>query len=130
MGGPAKHLSLDTFLDWEAKQTDRYEYLNGEVLAMTGARRTHGEVVGNLFAALKQHLRGQPCRAYTEGMKLQIAEDTIFYPDIFVTCDPLDLRTEMIFRNPKTIIEVLSLYSMINQALKKSSSGVWISRCC
>ena len=41
-------------------------------------------------------------------MKVQPADDTILYPDVFVTCDAADLRTEMIFRAPKLVIEVLS----------------------
>ena len=41
-------------------------------------------------------------------MKVQIAVDTILYPDLFVTCDQADLATEMIFRSPTLVIEVLS----------------------
>lgn len=40
-------------------------------------------------------------------MKVQIAADTILYPDVFVTCDKDDLATEMIFRSPRLVIEVL-----------------------
>jgi Uma2 family endonuclease len=39
---------------------------------------------------------------------VQVAEDTLLYPDVFVTCDPADLATEMIFRAPTLVIEVLS----------------------
>ena len=41
-------------------------------------------------------------------MKLQVADDALFYPDVFVTCDPQDLKTELVFRQPKLIVEVLS----------------------
>jgi Uma2 family endonuclease len=41
-------------------------------------------------------------------MKIQIGDDTILYPDVFVTCDRQDLQTDMIFRAPTLIIEVLS----------------------
>ena len=41
-------------------------------------------------------------------MKVQVADDAILYPDVFVTCDPADLRTDMVFRAPKLVIEVLS----------------------
>jgi Uma2 family endonuclease len=41
-------------------------------------------------------------------LKVQVANDAVFYPDVFVTCDERDLRTEMTFRHPKLIIEVLS----------------------
>ena len=41
-------------------------------------------------------------------MKVQVADEAIFYPDVFVTCDAVDLRTEMVFRHPIAIFEVLS----------------------
>jgi Uma2 family endonuclease len=63
---------------------------------------------GNLFASLKSHLKGSPCRAFTESVKVQVARNAIFYPDVFVTCDAADLKTEMVFHRPLLIIEVLS----------------------
>jgi Uma2 family endonuclease len=101
-------LSLDEFLEWENTQPDRNEYFRGEVFAMTGGRRAHGRVVGNLMFHLMGQLRGSPCQVFTESMKLQIADDTILYPDVFITCDRDDLRTEQIFRAPTVVIEVLS----------------------
>jgi Uma2 family endonuclease len=53
-------------------------------------------------------LRGSPCQVFCESMKLQIADDTILYPDVFITCDRDDLRTDQIFRAPSVVIEVLS----------------------
>jgi Uma2 family endonuclease len=41
-------------------------------------------------------------------MKVQIADETILYPDVFVTCDRADLATDQIFRAPTLVIEVLS----------------------
>ena len=101
-------LSLEAYLAWENEQPDRNEFYRGEVFAMVGARRVHGRVVINLARRLSEALDGSPCQVFAEGMKLQIAEDAIFYPDIFVTCDKADLATEMIFRSPTLVIEVLS----------------------
>ena len=53
-------------------------------------------------------LDGSPCRVFHEGMKVQIANDAILYPDVFVTCDKADLATEMLFKAPTLVIEVLS----------------------
>lgn len=108
MAVPAQKLSLTDFLAWENGQDTRHEFWRGEVFAMVGARRVHGLVGGNLFAALKLRLKGSPCRAFVEGMKLQVADDAIFYPDVFVTCDAQDLKTDMIFRRPTLVAEVLS----------------------
>jgi Uma2 family endonuclease len=108
MGTALPKLSLEAYLAWENEQPDKHEFHRGEVFAMVGGRRVHGVVVTNLTAALRPALRGTPCRVFSESMKVQPADDTILYPDLFVTCDPADLRTEMIFRAPKLVIEVLS----------------------
>lgn len=108
MAVPALKMKLDEFLTWENAQTTRHEFWRGETFAMVGARRVHGPVGLNLAAALKSHLQGTPCRAFIEGMKVQAAEDALFYPDVFVTCDAQDLKTDMVFKQPKLVIEVLS----------------------
>jgi Uma2 family endonuclease len=108
MAVPAVKFSLDDFLVWENAQEIRHEYYGAEVFAMTGARRVHGLVAFNIAAALKSHLKGTRCRAFVEGMKVQLADDAVFYPDVFVTCDEADLKTEMVFRQPTLVIEVLS----------------------
>lgn len=108
MGMPLRKLTLSEFVEWENAQPDRHEFWRGEVFAMVGARRSHGCVVANVMRHLGNQLAGSPCRAFNEGMKLQVADDAIFYPDVFVTCDAADLRTDMIFRSPTLVIEVLS----------------------
>lgn len=108
MGPPAHKLSLQEFVQWENEQPDRNEYYRGEVFAMTGGRRSHGRVVGNLMRHLGNSLAGTPCQAFSESMKVQVDEDAILYPDVFVTCDAADLSTDMIFRSPTLAIEVLS----------------------
>lgn len=108
MGLPQEQLSLQAYLDWENAQPERHEFYRGEVFAMTGGRRSHGRVTANLVRHFGNQLAGTPCQVFSESMKIQIADDTILYPDIFVTCDRQDLQTEMIFRAPTLVIEVLS----------------------
>ena len=108
MESPERKLSLTEFLDWENAQEGRNEYYRGEVFAMVGARRVHGIVAGNVFASLKHQLKSSPCSAFIEALKVQIADDAVFYPDVFVTCDAADLSTDYVFRAPSVIVEVLS----------------------
>ncbi|MHB1897826.1 MAG: Uma2 family endonuclease [Metallibacterium sp.] len=105
---PQAKMSLQAFLDWENQQPGRNEFYRGEVFAMVGARRVHGIVALNVATALKMRLQGKPCRAFIESMKVRVADDAVFYPDVFVTCDARDLRTEMVFEHPVLIVEVLS----------------------
>ena len=108
MGVALPKLSMSAFLEWENAQDARHEFHHGEVFAMVGARRPHGRVVANLVHALMSALDGSPCQVFNEGMKVQVADDTILYPDVFVTCDSADLATEMLFHSPTLAMEVLS----------------------
>ena len=108
MGLQQQQLTLQAYLEWENVQPERHEFYRGEVFAMTGGRRSHGRVTANLVRHLGNQLAGTHCQVFSESMKIQIANDTILYPDVFVTCDRQDLQTDMIFRAPTLIIEVLS----------------------
>jgi Uma2 family endonuclease len=108
MAVPAEKLTLSDYLAWENQQTGRHEFYRGEVFSMVGVRRIHGKVVLNLAIAISNQLKGSSCEVFVESLKLQVAEDAVFYPDLFVTCDRSDLATDMIFRKPKLIVEVLS----------------------
>jgi len=101
-------LSLEAYLAWEEDQPERHEFHRGEVFAMVGAKRIHGRVVGNLVRELGLQLKGNPCQVFHEGMKVQIGDDTVLYPDVFVTCDKADLATDRIFTAPTLVVEVLS----------------------
>jgi len=107
----AKELAFNNedFLEWEETQEDKHEFIQGEIFAMGGARRDHVVVAGNMFALLKQHLKGKPCQAYISDMKLRVEQvDAFFYPDVMVSCDKEDHKAEQFLSNPSIIIEVLS----------------------
>ncbi|MEW6560293.1 MAG: Uma2 family endonuclease [Pseudomonadota bacterium] len=101
--------SADDFLAWEMQQADKHEYLAGEVFAMAGASDAHVTISGNVFAALRAHLRGGPCRAFIADMKLRIeAAQAFFYPDVFVTCSTADAQSPLFKRDALLVVEVLS----------------------
>ena len=102
-------MTASEYLDWEATQPERWEYIDGEVYAMTGARRVHNVVAGNLFAELRQALRGTPCMPYVADMRLQLAASNVyFYPDVMVSCDARDAQAELTLEHPRLVAEVLS----------------------
>ena len=108
MGLPVAKFDVAEFLKWENQQLTRSELCRGEIFAMVGVRRIHGEVSLNVAGSLREHLKGSGCKVYTESLKVQVAQNTILYPDVFVTCDKDDLKTDMIFTAPMVIVEVLS----------------------
>jgi Uma2 family endonuclease len=108
MGLPLPRTTLADYLAWENGQAGKHEFFAGEIFAMVGARRVHGIVGLNIAAALKQQLKGTRCGVFVESMKVQLSENTVVYPDVFVTCDAADLTTDLLFHHPLLVVEVLS----------------------
>lgn len=77
---------------------------------LLGASKAHVTITGNLFALLRNHVRGTSCRAYVADVKVRIETANIFYyPDVAVTCDQQDTTSsEDFIRYPSLIVEVLS----------------------
>ncbi|HQV08276.1 MAG TPA: Uma2 family endonuclease [Thauera sp.] len=106
---PAPRFDRQDYFAWEPEQPVKHEYVAGEVFAQAGARQNHVVVALNIAGALRQRLRGTPCRAYIADMQLEVAQaDAVFYPDVMVSCHPEDLAAERVLHHPRVIVEVLS----------------------
>jgi Uma2 family endonuclease len=57
-----KYMTPQEYLDWENTQEMKHEYIDGEVLAMTGGTIPHNLISGNLYALLKSHHANGNCR--------------------------------------------------------------------
>ena len=102
-------LTAEEFIAWESGQGERHEFVNGEVFAMAGAEDRHVTVAGNFYIALREHLRGTPCRTFMSDMKLQVAAaNSYFYPDVMVTCNSADAASPLSKAEPVLLVEVLS----------------------
>jgi Uma2 family endonuclease len=103
-------LSEQEYLEGERNSEVRHEYIAGETYAMVGASDRHGLIAGNLFAALRPHVRGTDCQLFMADMKLRVeaaGEVAFYYPDLLLSCDPGDRETYFRSR-PCLIVEVLS----------------------
>jgi Uma2 family endonuclease len=108
MGLPLHKMSLADYMAWESEQEGRNEFYRGDVFAMVGGRRRHSRIIANLVRHLGNHLDGTACQVFSEGMKVQIGEDTVVYPDVFVTCDQRFRFDELTVTAPVMVAEVLS----------------------
>ena len=102
-------MSAQGYLDWEALQPERHDFVDGDVYAMAGAEERHVTASMNVAFALRQHLTGTPCRTFMADMKLQpAAAGNFFYPDVLVTCSEVDRANPLVKQEPVLIVEVLS----------------------
>jgi len=77
---------------------------------MAGASDDHNRIAGNIFAELREKLRGHRCEPFINDMKVKIPPsfaDVYYYPDVLVACDPTD-NARYFRERPTVIIEVLS----------------------
>ncbi|MFP5272313.1 Uma2 family endonuclease [Coleofasciculus sp.] len=97
------------YLEWEEQQPIKYDYINGEVFAMTGGTLPHNSIAVNLTSALKNHLRGKGCKVFMADAKVGVSlQGPFHYPDVMVSCDLRDQRARKIIYHPCLLVEVLS----------------------
>jgi len=105
-------ISEEDYLRLEAVSPFKSEFVSGHIYAMTGASLRHNVIAGNIFAILRAHLRGSPCRAFMSDAKLRVAKfNSYYYPDVMVTCDPRYQRVspgDGMVDAPRLIVEILS----------------------
>jgi Uma2 family endonuclease len=99
----------EEYLAWEGNQELRYQYIDGEVYAMTGGTVSHGRISKNFILLLGNHLRGSSCLVQTSDVKVGIQDSSDYvYPDVSVTCDQQDRNATSFISHPCLIVEVLS----------------------
>lgn len=104
-----KYLTSQEYLEWEERQDIKYEYVNGEVFAMTGGTIPHNDIAVNLTTTLKNQLRGSGCKVSMADAKIGVSEVGPFhYPDVMVTCDERDKQAIKFIQYPCLIAEVFS----------------------
>jgi Uma2 family endonuclease len=102
-------LTSEEYLEFEEKSPIKHEYIDGEVYAMAGTTDAHNTIALNFAVIIRNHLRGSGCQVYIADLKARIEkQNRFYYPDLFVTCNPLDRETPTYKSFPKLIIEVLS----------------------
>jgi Uma2 family endonuclease len=108
-GAQSPKMTAAQYLVWEPQQELRYEYVNGETVAMTGGTIPHNDIAINLLTTLLPHVRASGCRINMADVKLCVNEAGLYYyPDLMVSCHPQDFNARKFIQFPKLIVEVLS----------------------
>jgi Uma2 family endonuclease len=87
------------------------ELVNGLVYALAGASRVHNLIAGNAFGEIRAQLRGRPCEAYVNDMRVKVERTGMYtYPDVVALCEPPRFEDDHVdtLLNPSLLIEVLS----------------------
>lgn len=117
-------LSLAEYLDREEKSPVKCEYVNGEIYAMSGAKRRHNLIAANLLYRARGAATGRrsDCQVFGSDMKVYVeTHNSFYYPDLSVCCDPSD-RDDLFLSRPCFIVEVLSPSTALIDRREKRAS--------
>ena len=98
------------YFEFERMNFGRWEYVNGEIRAMSGGTADHSAIAGNIIRTLGNALVPKGCRVFGSDMRVHTGDGVNTFPDISVVCGPLSFhrgRTDTL-ANPLLIVEVLS----------------------
>lgn len=103
------YITPEEYLSIERQSKYRHEYRRGLVYAMAGGTDNHDRIAFNLLKEIDNHLGdASECRFYSGNVKVSYEQEFYYYPDAFVTCNPIDRSNRYVKRYPKLIAEVLS----------------------
>ena len=103
--------SVDEYLAFEDASDTKHEFVNGEIVAMSGASIVHNLIAANVTRALGNALRDRPCVVLTSDQRVHItATDLFAYPDVTVVCGRVERhpKNDRTLTNPTLVVEVLS----------------------
>ena len=104
-------MSQEEYLEFERGSNEKHEYLNGQVSAMSGAKRNHNKIVANLSGLLWQDLKEKNCEFYPNDMRVFVPKTGLYtYPDLVVVCGEPEFQDTVpdTLLNPVLLMEVLS----------------------
>jgi Uma2 family endonuclease len=105
-----KKMLSEDYVAAERQGSARHEYFNGQVVARSGGNRWHNLIATSLAVSIGSRMQGNKAEIYVNGMRVQLANRIICYPDVVVvTGEPVfaDANADILM-NPTVIMEIFS----------------------
>lgn len=126
--------TADEFFELETDENERYELIDGEIVALATPTELHQDIAGGLYSELRAYIRnkGGKCKAMISPFAVKLDDKNVVEPDVFVVCDPNKRDGKRINGAPDFVVEVVSSnrkYDFVEKYEKYATSGVreyWI----
>lgn len=87
----------------------KQEKINGVIYNMSPAADfRHGIINGNIYAAIRNALKGSICLVFMENLDYKYDEENYIVPDVMIVCDRKDLKGGSYYGTPRFVVETLS----------------------
>lgn len=105
-------ISVEEYFNLDENDPEqRYEYIDGQIYLRPREYVRHAAIAAHLIGLFGQGLENSPCAAYNSTVRVQLAETRYVYPDLTVSCDPLDTNDEedaRMVQRPCVVVEISS----------------------
>ena len=107
---PVTKVTEEQYLELDRAAEVRSEFLDGEMIAMSGGSTNHARLQQNISSELYNRLQGSGCEAFGSDLRLRVSARLYTYPDISVVCGKLRVADghKDILLNPIVVFEILS----------------------
>jgi Uma2 family endonuclease len=116
---PGKKMLTEDYVAAERQGSARQEFFNGQVIPKSGGNRWHNLIATSMATAISTRLASNRAEVYVNGMRVQLANRIICYPDVVVVAgEPnfADANADVLM-NPTVIMEV---FSKVTNPMEKS----------
>jgi Uma2 family endonuclease len=104
-----QNFTREEFRRWAEGQTQRYERVAGQPVAMSPERVMHIRLKARVWRALDHAITiaGLDCEALADGLTIEVDDETDYEPDAVVNCGPRVHSDAIAATNPVIVVEVL-----------------------
>ena len=101
-------MTFEEYLAFEERSTERHEFVDGRVYAMTGGTRAHHRAGFNIAKHLDARIKSVECEVFHNDFKLRTPRGNAYYPDVVLACVGPIPNNALFVSDPCLVVEVLS----------------------
>ena len=116
-----RRMTVAEYLEWEERQELRHEYIDGEIIEMSGGTGNHSKIMMNIALALGGLVNMLDFVFHSSNMRIRIDANRYVYPDLSLVRMPevYEDHRELALLNPVFVVEVTSPSSLMRDRVEK-----------
>ena len=114
-------MTVADYLEWEVNQELKHEYIDGDIIEMTGGTSKHSIIKVNITASIFGMVNISTYIVYNSDMRVKASATRYVYPDLSVVrgAAKYEDESELTLLNPVFVVEVTSPSSMMYDRVDK-----------
>ena len=114
-------MTVAEYLEWEERQEIKHEYIDGDIIEMSGGTGNHSKIAMNIALALGGLVNLMRYVFHSGNMRIRISDSRYVYPDLSLVRKPERFQdeSELALLNPVFAVEVTSPSSRIKDRVDK-----------